>query len=364
MRRLLGLVHAEPGISRAAAARALGASSGATSDLVATAVAAGWLREGDAVAHGRGRPTRSLEPSPDAPGVVGAEITHEGWRVAVVGLGGTVRTARTGRHDRRDPDAVLGAVRAAAAAVADRTPVLGLGLAVPGLVRDERRLDAPMLRWRDRDLGPALADGVGAFVAGNDATLAALGEARRGAGRGARVQLHLHLDAGVGGAVVGAGEPALGAHGLAGEYGHLPFGDPGQRCGCGARGCWGLSTGGEAMARSLGEEAPDDPVAHAHRVYERAAAGEAGARGAVAEVAAAVGRGIAGLVHALDPDRVTLGGTGVRLLELAGPDVARACAQNLMSFRALPPPELLPAALGSDASVVGAAELLWTRLLR
>jgi predicted NBD/HSP70 family sugar kinase len=200
-------------------------------------------------------------------------------------------------------------------------------------------------------------------VADNDATLAAVAEQRRGAAAGARSSLHLLVDAGLGGALVDGGRLVGGAHGTAGEFGHLPLGDPAVGCPCGAHGCWGTAVDGGALARLLGEPHPGHPAGYARQVVARAAAGDGAARAAVGTTAAALGRGIAGLVNALDPEVVTLGGGAADLLAAAPDDLAGACRNGLMRIRRLDPPPVVPAGLGDAGPLVGAAELVWDRWL-
>lgn len=361
--QLLRLAHERPGLTRADAARALGAGTGTTADLVARLTGEHLLHERPAPPSGsRGRPTRHLVAHPAGPLVLGAAVSHEDWRVTAVELGGGLLGTERGTHDGRDGTAVLRAVRAAAGRLRRRFPgrVRGLGLAVPGPVHDGHVLDAPILGWRALDLRAAAPADV--FVAGNDATLAAVGEARRGAATGAAAHLHLHVDAGLGGALTTGGHPLAGARGQAGEFGHVPLGDPAVRCPCGARGCWGTTVDGTALARTLGDPAPGDPVSYARRVLDRAAAGEDGPLRAARAAGTSLGRGTGGLVNALDADLVTLGGLAARLLEVVPDEVRGACSEALMAFRRDTPPALLPAALGDDGPLVGAAEQVWSRL--
>lgn len=87
----------------------------------------------------------------------------------------------------------------------------------------------------------------------------------------------------------------------------MPFGDSTIACPCGARGCWGTAVDGAALARLLGRPAPRDQVTYAQRLIN-ATAPEPVERAAVQSVAGALGRGIAGLVNAIDAGLVTLGG--------------------------------------------------------
>ncbi|MEV4345556.1 ROK family protein [Actinoplanes sp. NPDC049596] len=212
------------------------------------------------------------------------------------------------------------------------------------------------------------------FVAGNDASLAAAAESARGAAAGAQVALHLRIEGGLGGAVVDHGHLMIGAQGASGEFGHMPFGDPAITCPCGAQGCWGTAVDGTALARHLGHPPPRDPVTYARRIIasatrpepveQEARVGEVRAeRDAVRVVAAALGRGIAGLVNALDADLVTLGGVGPDLLAAAEEEIQTSYRAGLMAIRRDDPPPIRPAALGSDGPIAGAAEEAWASLI-
>ena len=359
---LLRVVHARPGVTRADAARLIGVGTGATTEIVGRLGQAELLAEGPTAPSGSGgRPTTALIPHPCGPLIAAASITHGSWRADVVELGGNVlATAGEDLAGRRGDEVVaaLGAaVRRLRHEYGDR--IRGIGIAVPGTVSRDLLLDASSLGWHDVDLAPAWP-GAEIFVAGNDATLAASAESRRGMAVGAAVALHLRIEVGLGGAVVDGGRVLIGALGAAGEFGHMPFGDPAVRCPCGAYGCWGTAVDGSALARLLGHQPLRDPVGYARQIITSPAPGPAAA---AATVATALGRGIAGLVNGLDADLVTLGGLGVDLLAAAPEQLAAAYRAGLMDFRRAAPPPVLPALLGEDGPIVGAAEEAWTALL-
>jgi predicted NBD/HSP70 family sugar kinase len=367
---LLAAVHDRPGIARTLAARQLGMPSGFAAETTARLVASNLVAERPAPPTGsRGRPTTSLHPHPQGPLAAVAAIAHETWQVAAVQLGGTaIATAeRTHRRDERD---VLATVAAALGSLHHRfgARIQAVAIAVPGTVTGRRLVHAPNLGWHEVDLsvvwpryGPG--ENENSFIAGNDATFAAIAESRRGAAIGAGTMLHLYMDAGVGGAIIEGGRPVLGAGGMAGEFGHMPFGDPTLRCRCGADGCWNTSLDGYALARALRDPPPDDEVSYVRGVLAAARDGQPEALGALGDLARSLGRGAAGLVNALDPHVVTVGGLGRDLLEVAGEHTARAYLAGLMAFRVSPPPPLIPALLARDAPLVGAAEQAFSRLL-
>jgi len=125
------------------------------------------------------------------------------------------------------------------------------------------------------------------------------------------------VDAGVGGAMLNAGQAVLGAHGMAGEFGHMPFGEPGLRCACGAMGCWNTSLNGYAVARLLGDPPPPDEVGYLRGVLAAGRAGQPGALGALGQVARSLGRGTAPLVPARLGDEAPLIGAAEEAFSLA-----------------------------------------------
>jgi predicted NBD/HSP70 family sugar kinase len=364
---ILHAVHDHPGITRAQAATQVGIPSGFAAETVARLVAARLVAEHAAPATGRrGRPTTSLRAHPDGPLVAAAAITHNSWQVAAVELGGGT-TAATDRPHGRDQTAVLAAVAAELNSVRRRfgARVRAVAVAVPGTVVGSTLVYAPGLSWHDVDLSvlwPRYEPGV-EFVAGNDATLAGIAESRHGACTGAGTTVYLHLDAGVGGAVIEAGRAVGGSTGAAGEFGHMPFGDPARRCRCGAAGCWNTSFNGQALARLLRQPIPADDAGYLRQVLDAAGAGEPEPLAAIRAVATEIGGGVAGLVNGLDPHLVVLGGLGPQLLQVAATELTAAYHRGLMTFRAVPPPAVVPAQLGPAGPLLGAADEGFSGLL-
>jgi predicted NBD/HSP70 family sugar kinase len=156
----------------------------------------------------------------------------------------------------------------------------------------------------------------------------------------------------LGGTLVVDGAPVSGAHGAAGEYGHIPFGDRRLVCPCGARGCWDLTIDGRALARHLGEPEPDDPVGYAYRVLGENVTPKR--RRAFAAIASALGAGIGGLVNLHDPAVVTLGGLAVALRAAAPEAFAAAYLDGLMAFRKAAAPPVRDGLHGDEAPLQGA----------
>jgi len=183
----------------------------------------------------------------------------------------------------------------------------------------------------------------------NDANVAALAEWRLGAGRGATSLVMLTLGTGVGGGIVLDGRLYRGWA----ELGHIVVQEGGPPCVCGGRGHLEVLASGhaaDAAAREL-----YGPDADAHLLIGKAEAGDAGARAALARIGESLGVAVGSLVNIFDPDLTVVGGGfGTAAGELVL-DPAREAARR----EALPPADetlrIVPAELGAEAGLVGAA---------
>ncbi|GAA3140441.1 ROK family transcriptional regulator [Nonomuraea roseoviolacea] len=361
---VLDELRRHPGVTRADVARRLTLSTGSATEITARLRELALLSETPAAATGRGRPTTVLNPHPDGPVVIAVDLRQEDWRCAVAEIDGRPRVSEEGRHASRHPARVVAAVGEAVRRVHDRLGgrVRAVAVAVAATVRHGGVVQSATLGWGAVDLGGlAPAPGLPLLV-GNDATLAGAAEARYGAAVGTGTALHVTIEVGVGGTLVVDGLPIEGATGAGGEFGHLPLGDPELRCPCGALGCWDLAVDGRAIARHLGEPPPRDPRSYAQAALARAEEDPA-VRSAVGRTASGFGRGIAGLINALDPGIVTLGGFAEPLRAAAPEEFAEALTDGLMRFRRADPPPVVAATLGDDGALHGAAALALDRVL-
>jgi predicted NBD/HSP70 family sugar kinase len=288
--------------------------------------------------------------------VLALDLRQGSWRSAVVALDGSFLNQQSKRHRSRRPQVVLGNLHRVVEQLRDEygERLRVVSLAAPGTIRDNHLMQAPTLDWSELDLEIVTAGTGLPLLAGNDATLSGVAEARTGAAAGAGTALHLIVEVGIGGTLLIDGAPAQGRSGAGGEYGHIPFGDRARQCPCGARGCWDLEVDGRALARHLKEPAPDDPYGYAEDVLRRT---DRTASRAVARVVTALATGIAGLVNAHDPDVVTLGGLAIPLRAAAESTFEQAYLAGLMTFHRASPPPVMPAAHQPDGPLRGAAAL-------
>lgn len=182
---------------------------------------------------------------------------------------------------------------------------------------------APNLRWRQVPLGRVLARRLRArVVVVNDGRAATFGEATVGAGRGFDDVLCVWTGTGVGGGIVSGGRLLEGASNAAGEIGHSTLIAGGRKCTCPRRGCLEAYVGGWAIAERAREAALADPAAGralvqragsarritAETVSAVAASGDPLGRALNRETGRLLADGVVGLVNALNPKRVVLGG--------------------------------------------------------
>ncbi|MEU6660464.1 ROK family protein [Streptomyces sp. NPDC046821] len=301
--------------------------------------------------------------------VIALDVGGTGMKAALVGADGTLlHQARRATGRERGPDAVVETILGFAAdlrAYGEEhlgEPAAAAGVAVPGIVDDEHgiALYASNLGWRDVPMRRLLSERLGGIpvALGHDVRTGGLGEGRLGAGQGADRFLFVPLGTGIAGAIGIAGHIEPGAHGSAGEIGHIVVRPGGIDCGCGQRGC--LERYASASAVSLAwAEASGDPDADAADCAKAVESGDATARRVWLDAVAALADGLVTALTLLDPRTLIIGGG----LAEAGETLftpLRAAVEERVTFQKLP--TIVPAALGDTAGCLGAGLLAWDLL--
>ena len=380
----LALVHTGRAPTRAVLTTELGVTR-ATAGAVAAELEALGLIEVDArplgSAGSQGRPSHRLAVAPRGPVALAAQVHADGFRAALVGLGGNpVATAPGCMTVPADPAHVIDAVVEAGAQLLRETGrrCVGAGLAVPSAVAEPEGTalnplhvawpaGAPVRELFTRSLAAAGIRGADGEPltghAGNDVNLAALAEHRHGAGRGAQ---HLLCVAtghrGVGGALVLDGRLHTGSAGLALEVGHLTVNPEGPPCHCGSRGCLDIETDPLAFLTAAGRDpGPEVSLLQQARDLIREDYADPSVRAAAEQLIDRLGLGLAGLVNILNPDRIILGGLHRELLE-ADPERLRAVVAERSLWGRSGGVPILACTLDHN-SLVGAAELAWQPVL-
>jgi predicted NBD/HSP70 family sugar kinase len=369
---LLGRVHSVGAISRAQLTKETGLNRSTIAALVAELVQLGLVLETDPDQTNQvGRPSPVIVPS-DRTIAITVHPELDAVTIGLVALGG--RVVRQVRYDTLRIPSAREVVNITAAVIDGMRGELdavyrtvGIGLAVPGLVRavDGVVKLAPHLDWHDEPLGDMLREATGYdVVAGNDASLGAIAESVRGAGRGVDDLIYLNGGAsGIGGGVIAGGVLLGGTSGYAGEIGHTLVNSSGRQCHCGSTGCLETEVFREPLLQAL-DLAPSDSEQLETTLLARL--DEARAHDPVAALVERqvdfLASALANTVNIFNPSMIVLGGflgslyaarpgrliEGVRARAMVGPRDAV---------------EIVHATLGSSILTIGAAEIAFGPLI-
>ena len=308
---------------------------------------------------------------------IGVDVGGTKILAGLVDADGTVVSTARRETPRKDADAVLGVVAEAIGELSDAVSgdVVGVGLGVAGPVDAEMAtvFFAPNLGWSQVPVRDILERQVSMpVVVENDGNTAAWGEFRFGAGADVDELVMVTVGTGIGGGIVVGGSLLRGAHGAAGEIGHMTVVLNGLPCGCGRYGCWEQYASGNALvreARVLAETRPDDAAAllalgdgtpqgvQGLHVTQAAADGDPVAMEAFHVAGTWLGRGLASLCAILDPGTFVIGGGVSEAGDLLLDSTRTALGQSLSGRQQRPMPDLRVATLGNNAGLIGAADL-------
>ena len=366
-------LHVSGARSRSELVARTGLTRSAIRGLIGEFVDAGLATEVRATSlGGPGRPSPLVRPNPESAVVLALEVAVDSRAVALVGLGGEVldlmRVQRPRGHS--SVTEVVDQLAEQAKVILARSKgetLIGVGVAVAGIVRrsDGFVAMAPNLGWRDVPLGAPLARALELAVPisiANEADLGALAELHRGAAVGADNVLYLSGEVGVGGGLIVDGKPLTGVAGFGGEVGHIPVNPMGAPASAGRLAAGRRRSAKEALLRLAG-----------HPSGGRLGRGRGGHRGGASRLAGRAGC----LRHGRSLARRRAGRPGQRPQPAAGraggvvrPHPAvRERAPSTPSSNGAPCPgsralvRVVPARLGVDAPLLGAAELAFEPFL-
>lgn len=247
-----------------------------------------------------------------------------------------------------------------------------VGMGIPGMLdrTGTLRFSPNLPAAAGGSVGMALSERLGGAPVhlDNDANCAGLAELTLGAAQGARTALLVTLGTGIGGAVIMDGAVQGGAHGLAGEVGHMVVDPSGPPCPCGGRGCWERFASGAGLARLAREAAlggslfgavalagGDPELVRGEHVARAAADGDPGSLAVMESLGWWVALGLANLVAVLDPERIVVGGGLAAVGEMLFAPTRRAFAHLVEGGAHHPEVPIVPAQLGERAGAIGAA---------
>jgi len=288
--------------------------------------------------------------------VIGVDVGGTKTLAAVVRPDGVVETRRERPTVISSQEALLADLDAAVDELrAGDESIAAIGFGLPSQIDQPsgRALSSVNIPLADIDFRDRMTERHGLPVAiDNDANAAAIGEWHAGAARGARNVVMLTLGTGIGGGLILDGHPFRGATGRGAELGHIVVEFDGPPCACGGRGhleAVAAGPAGDRAARDLYGSGAD-----AHELVRRGRGAEPEAVAALAQIGRRLGAGIASFMNIFEPEVVVVGGGFAAAWELLL-DPAR----EVIAREALPPirnqAPIVPAELGQDAGVIGAA---------
>lgn len=315
--RLIDAVRRFGGITQVELAQATGLSPATVSTIVKTLSERGTVETRTTTRSGRRAQLVTLAHRPGL--LAGLEVTPRGLRVIVADSGFEVLTDRVlplppdPRLDTTLDRAALFVVELVDDLGEALGDVQGIGLGLPVPVHPETgrvTVRGLLPGWEDVDIADVLRARLERpVVVDNDANLAALAEARFGAGRGERDLLYVHASYGTGAGLLIGGDLHRGSDGTAGEIGHVLVDPQGPVCRCGSRGCLDTRAGVASLLESLRASRGPRTLPDLLRATQE---GDPGSRQVVEDAGAAIGAVVANLAVGLDPGLVVVGG------ELAG----------------------------------------------
>ncbi|MFI9152988.1 ROK family protein [Streptomyces sp. NPDC053367] len=301
--------------------------------------------------------------------VIALDVGGTGMKAALAGANGELlHRARRPTGRERGPDAVVDGILDFAAelhAYGEKhfgEPASAAGVAVPGIVDDKNGVAAyaANLGWRDVPLRELMTKRLGGIpvALGHDVRTGGLAEGRIGAGRGADRFLFVPLGTGIAGAIGIDGRVEAGAHGFAGEIGHIVVRHDGAPCPCGQRGCLERYASASAVSEAWAA-AGGGPGADAADCARAVASGDPNAVRVWGEAVGALADGLVTALTLLDPRTLIIGGGLAEAGEtLFSP--LRDAVRRRVTFQKLP--TIVPAALGDTAGCLGAGLLAWDLL--
>lgn len=250
--------------------------------------------------------------------------------------------------------------------------VIGIGIGAPGLIeKGIVRVSPNLPGWNDVPLQELLEKALLLpVVLENDANAVAYGEMRAGAGKGLNSLVCITLGTGVGGGLILDGKIWRGAFGMAGEVGHMVVEPTGIKCSCGNTGCleaYASATGIVRMAKeavrrgeATGSSWADMDNLTTELLQGFAEQGDCAAIRIFEEAGRYLGIGMTSLLHLLNPEAVIIGGGVARSWNLFSPsmrkEITGRCFKEIVDRT-----KILPASLGDNAGMLGAARLAFEK---
>jgi glucokinase len=319
---------------------------------------------------------RNLRKNPRMSLTIGVDVGGTKVAAGVVDERGRIVEKLRRATPAASPERTAAAIAAVVTELLGRHAVTAVGVGAAGFVDEAGGTVAfaPNLAWRGEPLRAKVTGLVGLPVTvENDGNASAWAEFRFGAARGHAHVTFVSVGTGIGAGFILDGRLYRGRWGMAAEPGHFRVVPDGRLCGCGNRGCWEQYASGSALvteARDIAMRAPggamrllqlaggDAAAIGGPQITQAAREGDPAALRCFSIVGTWLGQGLADLAAILDPGCIVVGGGVSEAGELLlGP--ARAAFERALTGAGYRPRvEIARAALGEDAGIVGAADLV------
>jgi predicted NBD/HSP70 family sugar kinase len=359
---VINLLRTSGPMSRTDLARRTGLAPSALTRLIRTFLAEGVVEEIGKTESNGGRRAILISFNPHYAYTIGVKVERCRLLAARVDLAGQICARHSiALEEAPQPERIVEQIAEAVAAVRQgRT--LGAGIAISGFVDAARGVDlfSPLLEWRDVPLGEPLARLLELPVwVENDVNALTLAECWHGAGHRFRNFVCITVGEGIGAGVVIGGELYRGAFGGAGEVGHITINPDGPRCRCGEQGCLEVYASDQFLrkeANRLGFLEISDLATAAHE-------GDARAKDVFLRMGRYLGIGVKNVVNLLNPEAIVLGGERMDAADLFLPSFEEAVRHHSFPEEAKQL-EIIPAELGPDGFLIGAATLVTAEFFR
>ncbi len=312
---ILAQLGAHGPASRADLARVLSLSPALMTQLTKDLLADGLLQELEqAPSHG-GRPARMLGIVSNAGHAIGVKVVADHIAFVEVGIDGAVLRSASEPFDASSSTflAELTLLLRRFILGGSSTPVLGVGVGVPGSVDNQGSglVDSTQLGWNQVPLGATLRRELALPVlVENNVNALAMAERLYGVGRHHDNFLVVTIGTGVGAGIFVDGAVLRGSSGGAGEVGHVPVDENGPLCSCGNYGCLESFIGEAAIVQSARDHGVVGAGSGMSALRAAADADNPGATAIFGEAGHRLGRALAGIVHTLDPEIIIVLGEG------------------------------------------------------
>ncbi len=327
-------------LGRVDISRATGLSQAAVTKAVTPLIGAGFVVESGEhrSSPSIGRPVHPLAVAHSRAHIIGVKITADSTYGVLTDLGANTLARAEEVNATSGVADVTAAVTRVVATLrsASDSPVDGLGVAVSGDVDRDGGVvrDSPLLGWRDVPLARALEEATGIpTVLENDVRALTVTELFFGSGRDVESFAVMTIGTGIGCGIYVHGRVLHGAHGVAGEIGHLPLASPDALCTCGRRGCV-EAVASTAAILDLVRRGHDDDALTLADAFSLAHRADAVARNAFAQAGAAIGSALATLVNLIGPELVVIAGESVREYELYETQLRSTFAEHVFGAAA------------------------------